>query len=288
MIIVGAGAVAFAATWVILSDLVFPSEEIAPESQAIGEAVAAGGTPVDEIKVAGVVNPVEFPRVLGVSSPEGNVSTNAQVGVTDSEDEKLMNEIIEGLLTELAMAKASGNAEKIRELVKKLKSLDYGSKTSRFGRGAGAAALKLQVLGALAGAGPAGLIEVVDFIGDSELPIVQRATDILFENLQDVSLGDADRAEIVIAASEEMTNENNLRRLYQEFINMRHSVGSAALIEISKSGTAEAKSMLPNAISAFTGDTSIGDASQLDDWLDNNPDSDRDEWFYGPKTSKDN
>jgi len=277
VLVLGLSAVIAGALWLIGPE---PVSMTGDASSTVVESIPV--SPAKSEKVVQAVKPAQQVS-LRQSDWKASAKTNSQDRLAEIADEALLDKVIQEVLDELSVAKASGNSARILELVRKLRSLDYGAKSSRFSRGASAAALKLRVLDALSSLGAAGAIEAVALVGDTEPSIAQRATDVLFEGLQDFTMGDRTRAEIIVAASEEMTDSNNLLRLYQEFIKMRHSVGAEALAAISQSGTSAAKEQLPRVISSFTHDVTITEASQLEAWLNDNPDAEQDEWFYGPK-----
>lgn len=278
LVIAGSAASAFGIVWYLGTRPAKPVRE----AQVLTARKALPSVSVKSEKLVQPVRTVPMPTGRTLADVVG-VETNALELVGADSDEALLNEVVEQLLNELSAAMQSGDAKRILEIIGKLKSIAYGARSSRYGRGGGAVSLKHRILDALALAGPLGVGEVIDFLGDSEPVIAQTATDLLFKSLQDISIGDRVRAEIVVAAAEEMTDENRILRLYQEFIKMRHSVGVEALMAISTSGTAEAKAQLSKLISTFTRDISITDVSQLEAWLAENPDSNRDEWFYGPR-----
>lgn len=198
------------------------------------------------------------------------------------EEDRQLNEVVEQLLEELSLAQNDGNKDRILDLIGKLRSITYGSKSPTSLSGGRMASVKRAVLAALSNLGAAGLDQVLALVNDPDVTIAQTATDLVFKSLQDLSLGDYKRADIVVAASAELTDTSSILKLYQEFIKMRHSVGVETLTAIAKSGTPEAKAILPNTISAFTRDVTITEADQLADWLKGNPDSEIDAWFYGP------
>jgi len=217
----------------------------------------------------------------GEASEGSKDGTDASVaaGPTEEEDERLMNEVVKELMAQLTEACKSRDYKRVLALADKLRALNYGATRRSSAR---ASSTKRAVLTALSELGAAGIGPIIDLVGDSDPFIAKEATSLVFEALLDLSLNDHMRADIVVATCEEMTDPNSLARLYTEFIRMRHSVGADALSRIAVGGTEEAKAELPRVIGAFTSNLEITEVSQLNDWLQENPDSPNDEWYYGP------
>jgi len=219
--------------------------------------------PSEAVRVNELASPPPVRFGKEAASVVSNVSNKAVAA-----DDALMDEVIGEILEAISEAKKSKDSRRLLELVGKLSALGYGSASKRYGSGGGAASLKRSVLEALALAGPEGAVRAAEFVNDTDVSIARSATQIVFDSLMDISLGDSARAEIVIAAAAEMTDMYNVMRLTQEInARMRNSEAVKTIKAISKSGTPEAQEQLIRVMQSLTGDTSISDVSQLDGWF---------------------
>lgn len=218
------------------------------------------------------------PRVE--AEPEAKkIQTDAESAqrLADDQEEKLLDQVTKELLVALDEAVKRGDLKMIIALADKLRAMNYGASSG----GGGFSSVKRKILEALADAGISGLGPVIDLLGDQDSLIAQSATDILFKSLRSAGVNDYQRADIVTAAAEEVTDPQTMVRLFNEFMRMRHSVGVAAFKQIETSGTDAAKAQLARAISAFTGNSEISAVNQLDEWIAAYPDSAMDPWYYG-------
>ena len=202
---------------------------------------------------------------------------------TEKDDQKLLDEVTRGLIAEIEDAMKRRNAQSFLALAEKLRKLGYGSMD---GGGSAVSSVKHRILTAAAEIGPEAVAAVLDLLGDPDPTIAAEAQKDLFEILQDVSIGDFQRAEIITAAAEELTDSYALTRLLQQCVNrLRNSVKVATVRQIEATGTTEAKARLPWVISAMTGESTTTQTSQLDSWLEENPD--QNVWLYeGSKIQK--
>ena len=142
--------------------------------------------------------------------------------------------------------------------------------------------MRRKLVEALGWFGADGLPEIVDFLGDENQEVVEAATEQFELALEDITLGDRARAEIVVMASKALHDSDSLERIFMEIPNMRNSVAAPTLADICKFGTDEAKALMPETIEFVTGEDNIETIDDLQRWLDNNPDGPDDEDLYGP------
>ena len=137
--------------------------------------------------------------------------------------------------------------------------------------------LRQSAVEALGWFGSEALPELLEFAGDDDPDIDQ------FElAMQDVTLADYERAEIVKQAARLITNEDDLDWVLTEATNARPSVGADALLDIWENGTDMAKEMLPTYIELLTGYDNISTEADLRIWKEEHPDPDDAEEFWGP------
>ena len=227
-------------------------------------------------RIAVAHNPVQRPLNMIETK-----STNAVVQTEEKEDDALLDEVVKELMVELDDAVKRRDFKTVLALVDKLRSLNYGS-LAKGSAGRGSSSVKRKVLEALAEAGPAGVEQVIDLLGDSDAAIAQEANELLFKALMDLSLGDYRRAEIVSAAAGEMTDRASIQRLYQEMIKLRPTVRYETLLHIGAEGTAEAKELLARQISLLAQNPEITTPEQLKECQADIRDPEMANLFYGP------
>lgn len=142
--------------------------------------------------------------------------------------------------------------------------------------------MRRKIVEAVGWFGSSGMPEIVDFLGDENPEVVEAAMAQFELALEDVSLGDRARAEIVVMASKALHDSDALERIFMEISNMRNSVAAQTLVDVCQFGTDEAKAFMPETIEFITGEDNIVTVDDLQHWLDNNPDGPDDEDLYGP------
>lgn len=142
--------------------------------------------------------------------------------------------------------------------------------------------MRRRIVEALGWFGAKGMPEMVDFLGDVEPEVVEAAMAQFELALEDISLGDRARAEIVVMASKALHDSDALDRIFMEISNMRNSVAAQTLVDICSGGTDEARALMPDTIEFVTGEDNIRTVEDLERWLDANPDGPDDEDLYGP------
>lgn len=123
--------------------------------------------------------------------------------------------------------------------------------------------------------------DLLDFIADDDPDVAQNAIDQLELALQDFTLGDRDRAEVIKSVSTVLTDAETLDWMLSSALDARHSVGIETLAFIAEYGTPEAREMVPSYIDLFTGGEGGTTIAEAKAWLAENPDAPDDEAFYG-------
>jgi hypothetical protein len=123
--------------------------------------------------------------------------------------------------------------------------------------------------------------DLIDFMADDDADIAQSAIDHFELALQDCTLADYDRAEVIKMVSQIITDADTLDWMLTEALNARNSVAVDTLTFIAANGTQTAKEMLPDYIELLANDDEIKTVSDLQRWLEDNPDQPDDEEFYG-------
>lgn len=196
----------------------------------------------------------------------------------DEEEESKLNDFSRKVLQELQLALDSENFDRVSKLVTKMLEIPPDPK---FGKEGVATLLRRKAVEALGWFGAKAMPELVGMLGDADPEIVQATFDQFSLALEDISLSDYERADIIVMASKVLTNSDDLEMLLMEINNMRHSVGAGALVEICLEGTDAAKRMMPDAIEFFTGEDNLTTVDDIENWLKENPDGEDDDDFYG-------
>ena len=201
----------------------------------------------------------------------------------EDDEEAKLNDFSRKILEDLQAALDSENFSRVSKLVAKMLEIPPDPK---FGKEGVAALLRRKAVDALGWFGAKAMPELVGMLGDADPEIVQATFDQFSLALEDISLSDYERADIVVMASKVLKNTDDLEMLFMEINNMRHSVGAGALVEICQDGTPEAQSLMPETIEFFTGEDNIQTVEDVENWLAENPDGEDDDDLYGGDTNE--
>jgi len=196
----------------------------------------------------------------------------------DDDEEAKLNEFSRSILRDLQSALDSENFARVSKLVAKMLETPPDPK---FGKEGVHTLLRRKAVEALGWFGAKAMPELVAMLGDADPEIVQATFDQFSLALEDISLSDYERADIVTMAAKVLTNADDLEMLFMEINNMRPSVGVGALVEICLEGTDAAKAQMPEAIEFFTGEDNITTVEDMENWLAKNPDDPDADDFYG-------
>ena len=143
-------------------------------------------------------------------------------------------------------------------------------------------ALRKKLIEAMGWFGAKALPELAAFLADPDQDVFQMATDQFEMALSDITLGDRQRAEIVIMASMVLTDHDAMGRVLMEISSFRNSVAAETIKAICENGTDTAKAQMPEVIEFVTGEDNIQTVEDVDKWLENNPDGPDDDDVFGP------
>ena len=198
----------------------------------------------------------------------------------DDEEEKELTDLARKVLSSLQAALDAEDFEQIKQIFEMARSAPKGS----LGKSVQGmpVALRKKMIEALGWFGAQGMPEIVEYLADADPDVYQMAVDQFELALSDISLGDRDRAAIVVMASQVLTDRDVLERIFMEISNMRPTVMVSAIEAICANGTSEAKELMPETITFATGEDNIETKEDLRDWLADNPDDPDADTFYGP------
>ena len=194
------------------------------------------------------------------------------------DEEAKLNEFSRQVLAELQAALDAEDFNEVRRLVEKLLERPPDPK---FGDAGVAALLRRSAVDALGWFGAKGLPELVGLLADENPEIAQASLDQFNLALEDISLSDYERADIISMAAKVLTDIDGLEMMFMEINNMRHSVGAGLLVDICLNGTDAAKSLMKDQIEFFTGEDNIVTVEDIEKWLAANPDDPDDDDLYG-------
>ena len=192
----------------------------------------------------------------------------------DADEEAQLNEEQRRTIAAIRAALDEDSRKTIVKLVQKLQASDEwpdGIPKS----------IKMAAIEALGWFGSSCLPELSGFLGDADAEVVQSAIDKYSEMIGDVELSDYERAEILIAASQVINDAEAMDTMLFELNNMRHSVAAETMKTIMQVGTEATKEVLPANIEFVTCEEGITTPEQIDKWLEENPDDEGDDEFYG-------
>lgn len=125
------------------------------------------------------------------------------------------------------------------------------------------------------------LPEIITFIADKDADVAQMATDELIDSVSDQDMSDRIRAQILISSLNIPMDRDTVDHLLFELNNMRNSVAVDTVKKLWELQNKNITSQLADAIEFFTGEEGLDTPQKLDEWLENNPDDEGDEEFYG-------
>lgn len=202
------------------------------------------------------------------------------VSELDDEESRELTDLAKKVLASLQSAIDSNDLAQIRAIIETVKNSPKGS-LSHFAEGL-PVALRKRLVESLGWFGNDAIPDLMEFLADSDSDVSQMAIDQFQLALEDITLGDRERADIVAAASHVVTDTDFLDMLFMEISNMRNSVAAQAMADVLLYGTEEAKSLIPDTIEFVTGEENMSTVEDIERWSNDNPDGPDDEDLYGP------
>ena len=196
----------------------------------------------------------------------------------NDEEEAKLNAYSRKILSDLQEALDSENFGKVRSLVRKMLEIPPDPK---FGAEGVSKLLRRSAVEAMGWFGAKGIPELAGLLADADPDIAQSAFDQFDLALQDITLSDYERADIISLAAKALTDVDGLEMLFMEINNMRNSVAAGLLVDICLNGTEAAKGLMPDQIEFVTGEDNIVSVEDIENWLKNNPDGPDDDDLYG-------
>ena len=196
----------------------------------------------------------------------------------EADEEAELTELGLKLLKDLQAALDAENFKEVSRLAASLQDMRTAYGTDE----AIPALLRRRVIEALGWFGAAAVSDLIVYLSDTDPDVSQLALDQLMMSLDDITLGDRDRADIIKQIATVMTDDDGLDRMMMEISNMRNSVGIQTIVDIFATGTPEAVAKMPETLRFFTGEDNIATVEDAEEWYRQNPDGEYDEDLYGP------
>lgn len=254
------------------------------DERVADDAVSVRSKLIREQRNAGKTRAKSMREATGINKAAVRINREKPkiLDLEDDEEAKL-NDFSRKILQDLQAALDSENFSRVSKLVAKMLEIPPDPK---FGKDGVAALLRRKAVEALGWFGAKAMPELVGMLADADPEIVQATFDQFSLALEDISLSDYERADIVVMAAKVLKNTDDLEMLLMEINNMRHSVGAGALVEICLEGTDAAKTLMPDAIEFFTGEDNLTTVEDVEKWLAENPDGEDDDDLYGGDTDE--
>lgn len=136
---------------------------------------------------------------------------------------------------------------------------------------------------------PDSLADLVGFMADSDPDVLQDVMDRFSEAIDDPDLGDRELAAILSSIGKVLDNEDAIDSLFIGIeSDMRNSIAVKTYLDLWENGSPAIKDKIIESIADFTGEEDITTPEKLKEWLEQNPDDEDDEDFYGaPKDDED-
>ena len=194
--------------------------------------------------------------------------------VFDFDDEANLNEEQRALIAKIREALDDEDKKTVLRLVQKMqKSDEWPDGIPK--------AVKMAAIEAMGWFGLGCLPEIVGFLADGDQEVVQSTLEKLEEAISDMDLSDRDRSSILMQVAKVVNDSDTMDSILFELNNMRHSVAVATIKELMVSGSDATKSVLPDNVEFYTGEEGLDTPEKLDKWLEENPDDEDDEDYYG-------
>jgi len=197
------------------------------------------------------------------------------------DDERELNEMEKAVLKQINEALEGKNLYALRKAIAQFYApAEKGGLEGRVPK-----ELRLQAIEALGWFRPDTAADLLSFMADADEEVVEDAFTKFEMELDDSSLGDRERSEILVQVMKALTDSERIDSLLMNLNNMRNSVKVDTILKISETGSKQAQTLMKEQLGFFT-EADVETVDGVKEWMSKNPDDATDEEFYGP--SKDN
>ena len=277
LIVAASVAVGVLGTWLLMPPAADVAAEHVAKERKLAKSVRSGSVKkITEISVDRKGGKKSV-RIVESEEMRPNVVKSAEI-----DDEELLSPVQKSVLEDIQRAL---DADDVRALRKALSR--FTASTSRGGLGGYAnvpRVIRSAAVQALGWFGKDAAVDLIDFMADADEEISSDAFDQFEQVLQDIDMGDAERAAIVKATARALTDSDRIDALLTSLNDMRNSVKGETVIAILAEGTDQAKAMMLEQMDSYL-DEGIATEDDVRKWMAENPDDSGDEDMYGGDTS---
>lgn len=270
-------AIGVLGTWLLMPPAADVAAERVAKERKLARSVRSGNVKkITEISVDREGGKKSV-RIVESEETRPNVVKSAEI-----DDEELLSPVQKSVLEDIQRAL---DADDVRALRKALSR--FTASTSKGGLGGYAnvpRVIRSAAVQALGWFGKDAAVDLIDFMADADEEISSDAFDQFEQVLQDIDMGDAERAAIVKATARALTDSDRIDTLLASLSDMRNSVKGETVIAILADGTDQVKAMMLEQMDTYL-DEGIATEDDVRKWMAENPDDSGDEDMYGGDTS---
>ena len=274
--VVAASVVGAVAMWFVLGKASGGGDLSAHEQRITKTSRSGGVKKITEISLSRKDGKKSV-RIVESESARPNVLELTKSAGGAGEDDDL-TDVEKSVLKEI---QAALDANDLKSLRRALSRLTASTKSGGLGGYANVSrSVRAAAVQALGWFGKDAAIDLMGFMADGDDEIAADAASQFELALQDVDLGDRERAEIVKATAKTLTDPDQLDTLLFQLIDMRPSVKVDTVISIMTEGTPQAKATMRDQIEFYL-DVDVTTVDDAKKWAAQNPDDPDDDNFYG-------
>lgn len=275
-LLIGAGGLVLAAgTWLLLPT--------GGETEAVAEKSVRSRRIADKSPASRKAQRIEERRIRAQEQKAAE-KVKPVIKLTDDEVAEL-DELKKKVLAELTEALDNDDFSALQKAIEKFRKMGMEaarSKGSRDWISQLPKSIRTAIVESLGWFEGGAVPELAEFVADPDPDIAQMAIDKFELAIQDYTLGDYARNEIIKQVSTVITDTDLIDWMYMEVLNSRHSSGIDTIVYMSQNGTEPVKASAMDYMEFFTGEE-IHTVEEAQQWLRDNPDDpDIDDDLYGP------
>lgn len=271
LIVLGSILLGAVGSWLIFGN----SGDAADSSSAVREqrlAKSRRSGSVKKVTEISVNRKAKSVRIVESEAQRPNVLEAAEI-----DDEIDLTEAQRSVLEEI---QAALDADDIKALRKALSRFTASLKDGGLGGYANVPrVLRTAAVQALGWFGQEAVVDLVDFMADSDEEVSNDAFNQFELALEDIALSDRERADIIKTVSKAVNDEDRVDMMIANLNDMRNSVKAETAIFILTEGSDQAKATLEEQLPLYF-DDDVKTSDDINKWLAENPDDPDDEEFY--------
>ena len=277
LVVAASVAVGVLGTWLLMPPAADVAAEHVAKERKLAKSVRSGSVKkITEISVDRKGGKKSV-RIVESEATRPDVVKSAEI-----DDEDLLSPVQKSVLEDIQDALDADDVKALRKALSR-----FTASTSRGGLGGYAnvpRVIRSAAVQALGWFGKDAAVDLIDFMADADEEISSDAFDQFELAIQDVDMGDAQRASIVKATARALTDTDRIDSLLTSLNDMRNSVKGETVIAILAEGTEQAKAMMLEQMETYL-DEDIATEDDVRKWMAENPDDSDDDDMYGGEAS---